>query len=71
MSKENLLQRRQFLGRVTKGGIVGGLIATPFGNLAGQPAAEENRIRGDHRFLTKPYLQAPEPDSICINWITA
>lgn len=67
----NALPRREFLGNISKAGILGSLAAFLPGStsaevlhaLTAQPAE-------GHVFLTKPYLQVPAPDSMTIRWIT-
>ena len=65
----NLLHRRQFIGNISKAGILGGLAATPLAGIAEQLQPISAGTEEEHVFLTKPYLQAPGTGSICINWI--
>ncbi|MDF2189157.1 metallophosphoesterase family protein [Paraflavitalea sp. CAU 1676] len=70
---KNPLDRRSFLGTLTRAGALGTAALTPLATLAGsadevttgQPAAVE------HIFLAKPYLQAVSPTSMSIRFITA
>lgn len=72
MEKElTSLPRRDFIGNVSKVGILGTLATF----LPGSSSAEvlESLVAKPaegHVFLTKPYLQAPGPDSMTIRWIT-
>ncbi|HEU4633132.1 MAG TPA: fibronectin type III domain-containing protein, partial [Flavisolibacter sp.] len=68
--KTNLLRRRQFIGSLSKAGIAGTLAATPLAGMAEQLPQIVARPLEGHVFLTAPYLQAPTPTSMCINWIT-
>lgn len=75
MEKETTgILRRDFLGNISKAGILGTLAAlgasvpgsssaTVLQSLTAEPAE-------GHIFLTKPYLQLPNPDSMTIRWIT-
>lgn len=67
--KKAILQRRQFLGTISKAGLLGTLGATPIGGFAEQ-LSHITTPKKEHVFLTLPYLQNPAPDSMCINWIT-
>jgi predicted phosphodiesterase len=63
--------RREFLGNLSKAGILGSLAAF----LPGSSSAEvlntlTARPAEGHVFLSKPYLQAPSADSMTIRWIT-
>ena len=69
-SKKSTLPRRQFLSAISKVSVLGALSATPLAGMAKELEEETVRPAEGHVFLTKPYLQAPAPNSICINWIT-
>jgi acid phosphatase type 7 len=69
-SKKSTLPRRQFLSAVSKAGVLGTLSATPLAGMAKQIQEVTALPAEGHIFLTKPYLQGPTPESICINWIT-
>lgn len=67
----NELPRREFLGNISKVGILGSLAAF----LPGSSSAEvlnafTAKPAEGHIFLTKPYLQLPTADSMTIRWIT-
>lgn len=63
--------RREFLGNLSKAGILGSLVAFLPGSSS---AAVLETLTADpargHVFLTKPYLQDPAADSMKIRWIT-
>ncbi len=70
LTKNNHLQRRQFIGKLTKAGLLGTIAATPVGSLARSVEAYTARPAEGHVFLSPPYLQAPAPDGMTIMWIT-
>ncbi|TZF86035.1 metallophosphoesterase family protein (plasmid) [Pedobacter sp. BS3] len=61
--KETSLQRRKFLGLVSKAGLLS-VCRFPLSRNTGEPAEDE------HVFLTQPYLQNPCFDAMTIKWIT-
>ena len=72
MKKEiSSLPRRDFLGNVSKVGILGTLAAFLPGSSSAEVLASlvANPAEG-HVFLANPYLQAPAPDSMTVRWIT-
>ena len=68
--KELTMQRRKFIGNISKAGILGTLAATPMVGMARQIQQLTARPAEGHIFLAKPYLQNPAPDSMSIMWIT-
>ncbi|NQX57074.1 metallophosphoesterase family protein [Pedobacter panaciterrae] len=72
MEKEiNALPRRQFLGSVSKAGILGSLAAFLPGSSSAEVLKSFTAIPEDgHVFLTKPYLQLPSADGMTIRWVT-
>lgn len=68
--KKSGLPRRQFLGAISKAGVLGTLSATPLAGMAKEFQKVSARPAEGHVFLTRPYVQAPTSNSICINWIT-
>lgn len=72
MKKETqILPRRQFLGNVSKVGILGALAALLPGSSSGEVLdALTARPSEGHIFLTKPYLQTPSSDRMTVRWIT-
>lgn len=67
--KDKNIDRRNFIGYISKAGVVNAFAATPLAVLAGEGGQTTHPAEG-HALLTQPYLQAPGPDSMCINWIT-
>ena len=71
MSKQQVaIQRRKFIGNISKMGILSTLAATPVAGIARQLQQLTARPEEGHIFLAKPYLQNPAPDSMSIMWIT-
>ena len=68
--KELTMQRRKFLGNVSKAGLLGALAATPAAAMAKQIKQLTARPEEGHVFLAKPYLQNPTPESMSVMWIT-
>lgn len=64
------MQRRSFIGNISKAGLLGALAATPAAGMARQLRQLSPRPEEGHIFLAKPYLQSPAPDSMSIMWIT-
>ncbi len=64
------IQRRKFLGHVSKAGLLSAIASSPFISMAKGVNQLTANAEGDHIFLTDPYLQAPAPDSMSIMWIT-
>mgnify|MGYP003885838913 CR=1 FL=1 len=63
--------RRAFMANIGKAGIFGTLAAAiPGRSLAAEIAEMAALPEAGHIFLSKPYLQAPQPDSMTIMWIT-
>ena len=58
------MQRRKFIGNISKAGILGTLAATPMVGMARQIQQLTARPAEGHIFLAKPYLQNPAPDTI-------
>jgi len=69
-NKELNMERRKFLGNVSKAGLLGALAATPAAAMAKQIKQLAARPSEGHVFLAKPYLQNPSPESMSIMWIT-
>jgi len=67
----NALNRRNFLGSITRATALGTAALTPFGALASAVAAAPVTAESAHVFLAKPYLQAMTANSMTIRWITA
>lgn len=63
------LNRRGFLGSISKLTALGTLGVTPFAGFASAPVA--SRYNGSHVFAAGPYLQAVGTNQISIRWITA
>ncbi|HTN06264.1 metallophosphoesterase family protein [Agriterribacter sp.] len=71
MAKENkMMQRRRFIGNISKAGLLGGLLVSSTGSIANEIEALAAHPGEGHIFLVNPYLQAPEPDSMRVMWIT-
>lgn len=64
------LKRRDFLGNITKAGILGTLGVSPLSGLATALQEREQGAAENHSFLSMPYLQVPTKDSITIRWLT-
>lgn len=67
----NALNRRNFLGSITRATALGTAALTPFGALAKEAATAPATAEAEHVFLAKPYLQAMTANSMTIRWITA
>ena len=70
-NKKSSLPRRAFLAGISQAGIFGTLAASPLAALASEADHTATLPETGHVLLTRPYLQAPTPESICINWITS
>jgi predicted phosphodiesterase len=68
-SPKHSLNRRKFLGSITKATALSTAALAPFSVLAKEekPAT----VEAEHVFLAQPYLQAMTPNSMTIRWITA
>ncbi|MBO9154630.1 metallophosphoesterase [Chitinophaga sp. GCM10012297] len=70
------LDRRGFLGNLTKAGILGAIGLTPAARLAAAATEEEALAvekaftEGEHTFLCPPYLQSPEPTGMTVMWMS-
>jgi predicted phosphodiesterase len=64
------LNRRNFLGTISKATALGSLGFPPLAGLAGGKKVKATLPEGQHIFLTKPYLQMQSPHSMSIRWIT-
>lgn len=77
------LDRRNFLGNLTKAGILGAIGLTPVTRAAAATAeaadaesmaailaAEKAYTEGEHTFLCPPYLQNPEPTAMTVMWMS-
>ena len=63
--------RRRFLRQISLAAFSGaGVMTLPVNSFAGQTRRSRMDPEKGHVFLTAPYLQAPEPDSMTIMWIT-
>jgi predicted phosphodiesterase len=73
MSEQNTtsLNRRHFLGSITRATALGAASLSPFAALAEEQQAATAPVAADHIFLARPYLQAAGTGSISIRWITA
>ncbi|UYQ92019.1 metallophosphoesterase [Chitinophaga horti] len=71
--KNKSLHRRDFLGNLSKAGLLGavGLGIAPAALKAGGLPEDAPLVAAGHTFATKPYLQCPTPTSMTIMWITA
>lgn len=67
--KKSIIHRRQFLGNISKAGILGTLAAIPGVSMAREIKDMAARPAEGHIFLTNPYLQNPLPDGMSIMWI--
>ena len=70
MEKNKQLQRRDFIGRISKAGLFGTLAASPLSGIGAGVEAFTARPAEGHIFLSLPYLQAPAANSMTIRWIT-
>ncbi|WP_346316252.1 FN3 domain-containing metallophosphoesterase family protein [Chitinophaga sp. YIM B06452] len=67
------LDRRDFLGNITKAGILGAIGLTPVTRAAAATAEAipvSTVLAGEHAFLCPPYLQNPEPTGITVMWMS-
>ena len=65
------IKRRDFLGNITKAGLLGTIAASPLAGFAASSRQQEQLSDDTHSFLSMPYLQAPSADCMTIRWITA
>jgi acid phosphatase type 7 len=65
------VNRRSFLGRVSKLTALGTISLSPLGALAGREKPVSKPPESSHVFLAQPYLQMLGPDRMSIRWITA
>ncbi|MES2773117.1 MAG: metallophosphoesterase family protein [Bacteroidota bacterium] len=68
--KELTMQRRNFLGNISKAGLLGAIAATPAAAMARQLEELAPKPAEGHIFLAKPYLQNPAPETMSVMWIT-
>lgn len=64
------VNRRNFLGTISKATALGSLSLSPLAALAGEKKSAEKPLEGAHVFLAKPYLQMQGPTRMSIRWIT-
>ena len=64
------IKRRDFLGNITKTGLLGAISINAAQNGLIDVTSFAARPEAGHIFLSAPYLQAPEPDSMTVMWIT-
>ncbi|MFB6455242.1 metallophosphoesterase [Chitinophaga sp. Hz27] len=67
MKKNSDQSRRTFLGNISKAGLLSMVSIAPAIAKAAAPEAQET----NHKFLCKPYLQYPAPNTISVVWLTA
>ncbi|MEO6135165.1 MAG: FN3 domain-containing metallophosphoesterase family protein [Ginsengibacter sp.] len=67
--KKTTIHRRQFLGNISKAGILGTLATIPGVGMAQEIKNLVARPDEGHVFLTKPYLQNPSPEGMSVMWI--
>ncbi|MEI6950091.1 metallophosphoesterase family protein [Paraflavisolibacter sp. H34] len=68
--EKNAMKRRQFLGNISKAGLLGMLGGSPVVSLAKGATAPAAKPEAGHVFTSRPYLQAPAPDGMTVMWIT-
>ena len=64
------LDRRDFLGTLTKASLLGAIGLSPVAVAAEAALPEKKTAPGTHSFLCPPYLQRPTDKSMCIMWMT-
>ena len=64
------MQRRQFIGNISKAGLLGTLAVTPLAGMSRPVRELTAQPEQGHIFLAKPYLQNPASDGMSIMWIT-
>ncbi|NIG53128.1 metallophosphoesterase family protein [Chitinophaga sp. Cy-1792] len=67
MKKNSEQSRRAFLGNISKAGLFSMVSLAP----AIAKAAPQEPQEPSHKFLCKPYLQYPAPNTISVVWLTA
>lgn len=72
MSEQKLkpVNRRNFLGTISKVTALGSLSFSPLAVLANKEKPALKPLEGEHIFLARPYLQTLAPDRMSIRWIT-
>lgn len=72
MSEQKLkpVNRRNFLGTISKATALGTIGLSPLAVLAGEKETKEEPLAGEHIFLSKPYLQMQAPGQMSIRWIS-
>ena len=68
--KLNPVNRRNFLGTISRATALGTIGLSPLAALAGEKETKEEPLAGEHIFLAKPYLQMQGPNQMSIRWIT-
>lgn len=73
MSEQKIkgVNRRSFLGTLSKVTALGSISLSPLGVLAKKEEPVAKPTEGSHVFLAQPYLQMLGPDRMSIRWITA
>ncbi|RPE12846.1 metallophosphoesterase family protein [Chitinophaga lutea] len=71
MSEKHVTDRRNFLGTLTKAGIMGSIGLTPLAAAAKAVTDTEAAIEpAAYAFACPPYLQNPEPTAVTIMWMS-
>ncbi|WP_343303967.1 metallophosphoesterase family protein [Chitinophaga niabensis] len=68
MNDKQALDRRDFLGSITKAGILSAVGLAPVAKAAA--SFVEAPLAGEHKFLCPPYLQNPAPTGMTIMWLS-